>query len=91
LKEKIPVPPPPAQARVEELVAREAKVADSVQRAVDGILEYRARLIADVVLGQVDVRSAASSLVDEEIPALAEDVEETEGPEGVDTTDEVVA
>ncbi len=91
LKEKIPIPPPPAQAMVEELVAREAKVAASVQRAVDGILEYRARLIADVVLGQVDVRSAASSLVDDEIPALADDVEETGDADGITTADEVVA
>ncbi len=63
-KEKIPVPPLEAQQKVADVVAIEAEVRSSVERQIAVIQEYRTRLVADVVTGQLDVRAAAASLVD---------------------------
>ncbi len=64
LKEKIPIPSPSAQKRIVAAIELEAKVAESVQSTLDSVLEYRARLIADVVLGRVDARAASARLPD---------------------------
>ena len=47
------------------------------EREIAFIREYRTRLVADVVTGQLDVREAAAGLPDEEIaPVEADDVDE---------------
>jgi len=49
---------------------------DATQREIDLLLEFRTRLIADVVTGKLDVREAAAGLPDEaEEPALFDEFE----------------
>lgn len=70
---------------------------DYVDREVKFLLEYRVRLIADMVTGKLDVREAAARLPEEiedlepldEGEALAE--EDGEGAEGEDSSEEAVA
>ena len=62
LKEKIPVPPLPAQALVVELIERHRRIAAPTSEALSRVREYRTRLIADVVTGKLDVREAAAGL-----------------------------
>lgn len=62
LKEKIPVPPLNEQARLVELVTLEKRLASSIAQFTDRLREFRIRLIADVVTGKLDVRTAAASL-----------------------------
>jgi type I restriction enzyme S subunit len=64
LKEKIPVPPQSEQTRLDEIVALEKQLARSITRFSERLREYRARLIADVVTGKLDVRAAAVALPD---------------------------
>ncbi|RKH91906.1 restriction endonuclease subunit S [Corallococcus sp. AB045] len=61
-KEKIPVPPLEEQQRIAEFVAAEADARRSVEREIAAVQEYRARLIADIVTGQLDVRDVAAAL-----------------------------
>ena len=56
LKEKISIPPMLEQEKVKRLVEIEASVRRSLRDEIDRILEYRERLIADVVTGKLDVR-----------------------------------
>ncbi|WP_294535832.1 restriction endonuclease subunit S [uncultured Rhodoblastus sp.] len=74
LKEKIPVPPQSEQSRLVDLVAQEKRLADSIARFAERLREFRARLIADVVTGKLDVRAVAASLpeVADPIDDLAE-------------------
>jgi type I restriction enzyme, S subunit len=82
LKEKIPIPPLSEQRRLVELVSLEERLAITVGRMSHRLHEYRARLIADIVTGKLDVRAAAASLpeitelepIDE--PAEGEDIDE---------------
>jgi len=82
LKEKIPIPPQIEQQRLVELVSLEKGLAASVGQMSSRLREFRARLIADVVTGKLDVRAAAAALpetteaepVDE--PIDGEDLEE---------------
>jgi type I restriction enzyme, S subunit len=74
MKEKIPVPPLAAQQRVAQFVAAEDNVHRSLERAILPVLEYRTRLISDVVTGQIDVRGAAASLPDIEPEVLPSEV-----------------
>ncbi|WP_316190479.1 MULTISPECIES: restriction endonuclease subunit S [unclassified Bradyrhizobium] len=62
LKEKIPVPPLSEQARLIGLVALEKRLASSIASLADRLREFRARLIADVVTGKLDVRTIAAGL-----------------------------
>ncbi len=59
-------PPPREQAEIAEAIANMCGDIDKgtaeVQREIDLLHEYRTRLIADVVTGKLDVRSAAASL-----------------------------
>jgi type I restriction enzyme, S subunit len=87
LKEKIPIPPPPAQQRIIDLVLLEAEIADSVGRLIQAVREYRTRLIADVVAGRLDVRGAARRLPDRRAGEVAV---ETELIEEIGSTDEEV-
>jgi type I restriction enzyme S subunit len=92
LKEKVPVPPLEAQQRVADFVATEESVRRSVERAILPVLEYRTRLVADVVTGQLDVREAAARLPEEEPEAVDEIEVDDEGlSEGEVGDDESVA
>lgn len=46
-----------------------------LRREIDFIREFRARLIADIVTGKLDVRTAASKLPDERVPISRLDVD----------------
>ena len=74
LKEEIPVPSRAAQERIEVLVEQEYAVAQSVERLVRVINEYRTRLVADVVTGKLDAREAAARLPDEASPEVIDEV-----------------
>ena len=65
----IPVPPIPEQtaivAYLDKATADIDAAIDRARREIELLSEYRTRLIADVVTGQVDVRDAATRLPDE--------------------------
>ena len=65
----IPVPPVPEQAAIvaylDKATADIDAAIDRARREIELLSEYRTRLIADVVTGQVDVREAADGLPDE--------------------------
>jgi type I restriction enzyme, S subunit len=74
--------PPPSEAAqiVQSIKSRTADVSRSIevaQRQLDLMREFRVRLIADVVTGQVDVRSAKTELDTELTPPIATDDVET--------------
>lgn len=54
--------------RIEARVADTAKVIEKTQREIALLQEFRSRLVADVVTGQVDVRAIAATLPDEPEP-----------------------
>jgi type I restriction enzyme S subunit len=56
LKEKIPVPPLCLQREITEFFREEQSVRVEIEKEIGLIREYRDRLIADVVTGQIDVR-----------------------------------
>ncbi|MBK8251248.1 MAG: restriction endonuclease subunit S [Polyangiaceae bacterium] len=63
---KVVLPPRTEQADIQMVVRGETKAITSalqrVEREIGFAIEYRTRLIADVVTGQLDVRAAAASL-----------------------------
>jgi type I restriction enzyme S subunit len=65
----LPLPPLPEQAAIVRFLdvatASISAAVDKAQREISLLREYRARLIADVVTGKVDVRDAAARLPDE--------------------------
>jgi type I restriction enzyme, S subunit len=61
-KEKVPIPLQSQQARLVEIVTLEKQLASSIARFTENLREFRARLIADVVAGVLDVREVAASL-----------------------------
>ena len=73
----LPVPPSEEQAVITRYIAQQIVSIDTAinraRRQIDLLGEYRARLIADVVTGKLDVREAASELPDVD-PLAAEDV-----------------
>ena len=87
----LPVPVPPIPEQVALLAAAEGEVAPiriaelRVEREIALIRDYRARLVADVVTGQLDVRAAAAGLPVVEPEAAPTDSEgdetDTEGGE----------
>jgi type I restriction enzyme S subunit len=93
---RIPVPPVSEQHAIMERLGIElsglARAIDHTQREIALLREYRTRLLADVVTGQVDVRAAVAQLPEEteemdasdEVKELAED-EEGEGQVEEDT------
>jgi type I restriction enzyme, S subunit len=86
LKEKVPIPLLSMQQRVDELVMLERRLSASVEAIVLAVREYGARLIADVVTGQLDVREAAAKLPVEESETsdaadIVDDVETDDGAE----------
>lgn len=56
LKEKIPVPPLCLQREITDFFREEQSVRVEIEKEIGLIREYRDRLIADVVTGQMDVR-----------------------------------
>jgi type I restriction enzyme, S subunit len=75
---------PPRAEQVKIVAALEERTAGldvaigSAEREIDLIREYRTRLIADVVTGQLDVREAAASLPDIAAEASSDVFEEAE-------------
>ncbi|MFW6152259.1 MAG: hypothetical protein ACOC6C_04720 [Verrucomicrobiota bacterium] len=61
LREMIPVPSIDEQLQIEEFSNHFHRISDFYGRQIDLIREYRARLIADVVTGKVDVRGVMKS------------------------------
>ncbi|MFN6338831.1 MAG: restriction endonuclease subunit S [Cyanobacteriota bacterium] len=91
----LPLPPRPEQALIASYIAKSTKrsvyEASRLEREINLLLEYRNRLIADVVTGKLDVREAAAQLPDEdqELPPIDES-DEISGAEedGFDDLDE---
>jgi type I restriction enzyme S subunit len=87
------VPPVPEQRTIVEHVrGLTSKLLGTISRAfreIDLLREYRTRLIADVVTGKLDVREAATKLVDEaEEPGLLDNAEAlAEGDEKTENVD----
>lgn len=83
----VPLPPVEEQRMIEAYLVNESKdIDEAIARAkdeIDLIREYRDRLIADVVTGQVDVREWQPGLDDlvndEELAALGDDQEDITG------------
>jgi type I restriction enzyme S subunit len=72
---KTPIPPPDEQAAIVEYLDQATADIDTTisraEREIELLNEYRARLMADVVTGKLDVRAAAADLP--EFDPLAED------------------
>ena len=70
-----------------------ARFISRLEREIDLLLEYRMRLVADLVTGKLDVREAASRLPDEELlpDLLAADDELVEMSDEQPIEDEVLA
>jgi type I restriction enzyme, S subunit len=68
---RIPWPSASEQKQIVDSLDHDLKkldrITDQIRREIDLVREYRTRLIADVVTGQLDVRVAAASLPDLEI------------------------
>lgn len=85
----LPFPPIEEQRQIgqmlDDAVADIVKAAERAQAEIDLLKEYRTRLVADVVTGKLDVREAATNLLDDlntedvldEPDALADDEGET--------------
>lgn len=84
-KEKIPVPPLQLQREVSDFFYEEQSVRREIENEITLIREYRDRLIADVVTGQIDVRGwqpGPDDVVnDEDLAALGDDEEREESAE----------
>ena len=89
---KLPMPPRAEQDRLAERVAIEVRaVADAscrLDREVELLSEYRTRLIADVVTGQLDVRDATTHLP---VEARADSTPEGMDEERADADEEEVS
>ncbi|MBN2465421.1 restriction endonuclease subunit S [candidate division WOR-3 bacterium] len=79
----IPFPPTAERAAIAAHLTSESTTLDTAaitaRRQIDLAREYRARIVADVVTGKLDVREAAANL-----PEEAEDIEESEVETGSD-------
>ena len=85
LKEKIPVPPLHLQCEVSDFYYEELSVRLEIENEIALIREYRDRLIADVVTGQVDVRGwqpGPEDVVDDAALAVLSDDQEDVTDEG---------
>lgn len=98
---RLPVPPVEEQIRIAaHNVAATAAIRDAIERTskeVALLREYRTRLVADVVTGKLDVRTAATALprqpaevefVDNDSGVAEEDSDDTMDPEGVSECDD---
>ena len=68
-RELLPYPPSAEQEKIISALTEATRDLDATiartQRQIDLLREYRARLVADVVTGKLDVRAAAAALPDE--------------------------
>jgi restriction endonuclease S subunit len=66
----VPIPPLKEQQTIlnhlREATADDTQAISLAQREINLLLEYRTRLIADVVTGKLDVREVAAKLPDDE-------------------------
>jgi type I restriction enzyme S subunit len=89
------LPPPYEQVRLVEWIESRSSSLDAAilaaKREIVLISEYRARLIADVVTGKLDVREAAESLPDEEQDELTLVDEVLGGEDEAELTSEELA
>lgn len=71
------IPPRAEAARIAECLSHETSAIDKrvahLQREIELLREYSARIVADVVTGKVDVRESASRLPDVSAPESADD------------------
>jgi len=83
---KTPIPPAGERERILSFIAKETRAIqagiDRTSAEIGLVQEYRARLISDVVTGQLDVRAAAASL-----PTFDTDVAPTESEDDEDIVD----
>lgn len=89
MKEKIPVPPHHLQREVSHFFNKERSVCREIEKEIDLIRQYRDRLIADVVTGQIDVRAWTPGPDDEIDDADLTAVADTD--EGCETLDDAEA
>ena len=91
LKEKVPVPPLHLQREVSDFYYEELAVRREIEKEIALIREYRDRLIADVITGQVDVRGwqpGPDDMVDDALlSALGDENEEVTEEEDGDGED----
>jgi type I restriction enzyme S subunit len=89
----IPLPPLTEQrtivAAIERQVANIDQLIRSLHREIDLIREYRTRLIADLVTGQVDVRNAPIESVESSMKEIEPDTGPDEGDAAVAESEEV--
>jgi len=91
----LPRPPIDEQGQIAQAISRAIqgtlRLLESTRKEIDLVLEYRTRLIADVVTGKLDVREAAAGLADEveeelvgggEVEEAAEEVGDEYSAEG---------
>jgi type I restriction enzyme S subunit len=93
MKEFVPIPSLHTQYKIHELLEEEFALADTIEREIELLREYRTRLISDVVTGKLDVRVAAASLPAEPgSDSLATDLDalEDDTVDALDATDEDV-
>jgi type I restriction enzyme S subunit len=92
---KVPLPPPNEQAQIVSRVTEETGVIDTaigcLASEISLLREYRARLIADVVTGKLDVREAAARLPDEPAEEEPPDEEDDLGEDEFDLADDLDA
>jgi type I restriction enzyme S subunit len=74
---KVVLPPLPEQTVLVDHIGTETQTLNRaitrLEREMNLLLEYRTRLVADVVTGKLDVREAAARLPEETAPDTAED------------------
>jgi type I restriction enzyme S subunit len=67
---KMPIPPATERAAILDTIGRNTAALNlsiaRLEREIELLREYRTRLIADVVTGKLDVRTAAAQLPDED-------------------------
>ena len=82
----IPVPPPLEQVQIAKtILSKVAELRTSItaaEREIALMREYRTRLVAEVVTGQLDVRAVAATLPEEPREEDVELAEESTGDEG---------
>ena len=92
---KVALPPLQKQRRIAEYAVSEAgglnTAISRLEREIELLREYRTRLVADVVTGKLDVREAASRLLDEAAPDLADEPSDDGDPDTERTNEETEA
>jgi len=73
----VALPPPPEQCDIVRRLAGELSGVNTavtrLEREIDLLCEYRARLVSDVVTGKLDVREAAARLPEETAPDILDE------------------